>query len=318
MSSEYLHQRKDFADLLRILEVETGVLAQLIEKDYWIMHILYGLRKQGFEFELKGGTSLSKGYKIIHRFSEDIDIHIKAPAELGVNENPKNTKEKSVQSRKNFYDWLSVNIKIDGIPSIKRDHAFDDVEHYRSGGIRLFFDTYTEQNAGVKEGILLEAGFDTVAPNNKLMISSWAYDKASQNPRVKIIDNRAMDIACYHPGYTFVEKLQTIATKYRQEQNGADPKTNLMRQYYDLACLLEDPEVLDFIGSEAYFNHKTKRFPKQDLEVPIAENQAFLLSDPELREKFKGRYRSTAKLYYKGQPEFEDLLARISQYLGVL
>ena len=69
MAAEYLHQRKDFLDLLRIIEGETGILAGLIEKDYWIMHVLYGLKKQGFDFELKGGTSLSKGYQIISRFS---------------------------------------------------------------------------------------------------------------------------------------------------------------------------------------------------------------------------------------------------------
>lgn len=39
----------------------------------------------------KGGTSLPKGYKIIDRFSEDIDIHIKPPKSLNVNENPKST-----------------------------------------------------------------------------------------------------------------------------------------------------------------------------------------------------------------------------------
>jgi len=318
MAFEYLHQRKDFVDLLRILEVETGIQAELIEKDYWIMHVLYGLKKQGFDFELKGGTSLSKGYKIIHRFSEDIDIHIKAPAELGVNENPKNTKERSVQSRKDFYDWLVNNIKIEGITSIKRDHAFDDPEHYRSGGIRLYYDTQTEHNAGVKEGILLEAGFDTVTPNDKLMISSWAYDKASQNSKIKITDNRAIDIPCYHPGYTFVEKLQTVATKYRQEQNGAQAKPNLMRQYYDLYCLLENPDVLAFLGSKEYYVHKLKRFPKQDLEVPIAENQAFILLDPKQRQEFKARYQSTSALYYNGQPEFEALLNRIYQYLSRL
>ncbi len=38
------------------------------------MQVLYELTKHGFDFELKGGTSLSKGYKIIDRFSEDIDI----------------------------------------------------------------------------------------------------------------------------------------------------------------------------------------------------------------------------------------------------
>lgn len=41
------------------------------------MHALYPLQQQGIEFELKRGTSLSKGYDLIHRFSEDIDIHIR-------------------------------------------------------------------------------------------------------------------------------------------------------------------------------------------------------------------------------------------------
>lgn len=79
MATAYLHNHKDFPDLLRILEEETGILPGLIEKDYWIMHVLHGLKQQGFNFELKGGTSLSKGYKIIDRFSEDIDIHITPP-----------------------------------------------------------------------------------------------------------------------------------------------------------------------------------------------------------------------------------------------
>jgi Nucleotidyl transferase AbiEii toxin, Type IV TA system len=41
---------------------------------YWIMHCLYGLQKLNIKFELKGGNSLSKGHKILGRFSEDIDI----------------------------------------------------------------------------------------------------------------------------------------------------------------------------------------------------------------------------------------------------
>lgn len=73
----YLHDHKDFTSLINILAEEKAIEAGLIEKDYWIMHVLYGLKKQGFTFELKGGTSLSKGHKLIHRFSEDIDIHIR-------------------------------------------------------------------------------------------------------------------------------------------------------------------------------------------------------------------------------------------------
>ena len=90
MGATYLHERKDFADLLRIIEEETEIVADLVEKDYWLMHVLYGLQKQGFDFKLKGGTSLSKGFNIINRFSEDIDIYIKPSQAYGINEKSNN------------------------------------------------------------------------------------------------------------------------------------------------------------------------------------------------------------------------------------
>ncbi|MBE7172492.1 MAG: nucleotidyl transferase AbiEii/AbiGii toxin family protein [Williamsia sp.] len=318
MSLNYLHHHKDFPELLRILEDETGIQAGLIEKDYWIMHVLHGLKKQGFEFHLKGGTSLSKGYKIIDRFSEDIDIYIKPPSGRNVNENPRSTKINSVQSRKDFYDWLAEEIKIDGIVKAERDHAFDDPKYYRSGGIRLVYESSTGSIAGVKEGILLEVGFDTVTPGNTLTISSWAYDRAVGVTALSFLDNRAKDISCYHPGYTFVEKLQTIATKFRQEQSDGVKRPNLMRQYYDVCSLLNDPLVQEFIGTEEYKVHKQERFPPADLVVPIAENEAFLLGAPELRAEFKKRYKETAALYYKGQPDFNELLNRLKEYVDRL
>lgn len=316
MAAGYLHDRKDFFDLLRILEKETGILAGLVEKDYWIMHVLNGLSKQGFDFELKGGTSLSKGYKIINRFSEDIDIHIKPPVHLNVEENPKKNKQHHIQSRKNFYDWLAKEIKIAGIVSVKRDHAFDN-EKFTSGGIRLHYESKTAVVEGVKEGILLEAGFDTVTPNNKLTISSWAFDKAME-AKINVIDNRAVDIACYHPGYTFVEKIQTIATKYRQEQNEGKMTPNYMRQYYDISCLLANEEVQNFLGTVEYQNHKKARFPQKDLDIPIAENEAFRLSSKELRGAFNVRYAKTSKLYYRGQPRFDEVMEIIAKFIDKL
>ena len=160
---------------------------------------------------------------------------------------------------------------MDGIVSVERDHLFDDPDYYRSGGIRLHYKSQTTAIDGVKEGILLEAGFDKVTPNDKLTISSWAYEKARQGD-IGVIDNRAVDITCYHPCYTFVKKLQTTATKFRQEQNDGIARPNYMRQYYDVYCLLNDAQVLDFIGTEAYEAHKKERFPKQDYAILLSEN----------------------------------------------
>ena len=166
-----------------------------------------------------------EAFKIINRFSEDIDIDIKPPASFGINENPNNKNAKNVAARKEFFDWLATDkLKMDGVTAA-RDTDYDDTKLYRNAGIRLHYETLTDKVDGLKEGILLEVGFDDIRPNEAITISSWAYDKASTTPGVDIIDNRAPNIKCYHPGYTFVEKLQAIATKYRKEKDNRTKKS---------------------------------------------------------------------------------------------
>nr|WP_314093533.1 nucleotidyl transferase AbiEii/AbiGii toxin family protein [uncultured Shinella sp.] len=52
----------------------------------------------------KGGTSLSKGYRIINRFSEDIDIRIEPPKAMNVKTSPNHDKPAHRESRKAFYE----------------------------------------------------------------------------------------------------------------------------------------------------------------------------------------------------------------------
>lgn len=75
----FLHERNDFKDLISALGNKLKIETQLVEKDYWIMYAIWGLQEQNYEFDLKGGTSLSKGWNCIQRFSEDIDILIYPP-----------------------------------------------------------------------------------------------------------------------------------------------------------------------------------------------------------------------------------------------
>ena len=91
-----------------------------------------------------------------------------------------------------------------------------------------------------------------------------------------------------------------------------------MRQYYDIYRLLDRKEVQTFIGTASYHQHKTKRFPAADRALPIAQNQAFLLDDPAIQEDYRRRYERTAAIYYRGQPPFGELLARIKTYIDRL
>lgn len=309
-SAPYLHELSDYQDIIRIVSEDMSIDPVLVEKDYWIMHCLYGLQQAGYSFELKGGTSLSKGYGIIDRFSEDIDIRIEPPEELDVKTGRNHDKPTHIASRKNFYDWLADTIAIDGITSAERDIEFDD-DKYRSGGIRLYYQSHLSPLPDLKQGILLEVGFDDVAPNNALDISSWLYDFAVD--KAEIADNRAKQVKCYNTGYTLVEKLQTISTKYRKQQEAGAFSKNFLRHYYDVYCLLQHPEAQDFIGTADYKAHKEKRFPAADNPI-IAENEAFLLSNPETRKHYEEEYLKTASLYYKGLVSFDDILSTIQQW----
>lgn len=315
MPRDYLHNHPQFADLIRIVAEENGIDPALVEKDYWVMHCLHGLQQLGYTFQLKGGTSLSKGHRVINRFSEDIDILIEPPADHDVKTGKNQNSPAQIKTRKDFYDWLAQQIKIDGISSAERDTVFDDVPNYRGAGIRLNYDSVTEALGGLREGVLLEVGFDTVAPNEPKDISSWMYDYAAG--RVDITDNRAKAVPCYDQGHTFVEKLQTVSTKFRNQQLAGSDPIEFMRHYYDIYGLLQQPEVQKFIGTAPYKQHKQARFRRADHQN-IAESEAFILSDAKTRALYTNAYDRSSGLYYAGRPTFEEILAGIEKWAGRL
>ena len=71
----YLHNDKDlFTEVITEANAQTGIAESIIEKDYYVTMILKLLAKSNLDIVFKGGTSLSKCFHLINRFSEDIDI----------------------------------------------------------------------------------------------------------------------------------------------------------------------------------------------------------------------------------------------------
>lgn len=66
----------ELGEALEVAAAETGRPAHLLEKDIWVVWVLSAIYESGLAENLtfKGGTSLSKVYRIIDRFSEDIDL----------------------------------------------------------------------------------------------------------------------------------------------------------------------------------------------------------------------------------------------------
>lgn len=307
----FLHELPDAKDLFLIISEERGISnPSIVEKDYWVMHAIWGLQQQ-HDFELKGGTSLSKAYNLINRFSEDIDVQVHPKSELNLKTGKNNDRSSHIEARGDFFNEVSSTLSISGL-SFSRDHEFDD-KKMRSAGIRGQYNSHFEPIKELKEGILFEMGFDKTTLYEEKDISSWAYDKVIESG-IEIIDNRALKVKCYCPEYTFVEKLQTISTKYRRNKakDIASP-VNFIRHYYDVYMLLQDKRILDFINTDEYKAYKIEKFSRDD-EVELNKNPAFLLSEPGEAENFSKLYDSKSEIYFGDHPPFSEIIDRIKKF----
>lgn len=72
----FLHKndRELFRDVIVTVSDRMGIAVDIVEKDYYVTMILRELAKRSDKVVFKGGTSISKAYKAIDRFSEDVDI----------------------------------------------------------------------------------------------------------------------------------------------------------------------------------------------------------------------------------------------------
>lgn len=317
--SGFLHEHADFKTLIDLTAQSLGIQdPALVEKDYWLMHVLWGLQQLKMSFHLKGGTSLSKGYDCLHRFSEDIDVKIEPDEKIcgfKVFSGKNHDDPKHRESRAKFFDWIATYLqgKIPGIGEVKRDTHFDDTQKLRNGGVRLLYNSLFSAQ-GLKDGILLEVGFDKTVPNRPCLITSWAYDRAANTKGISITDNRAHDVLCYEPKFTFVEKLQAVIRKfrlYKEGKAGASLPANFIRHYYDLFQLIDREDVQAFICTAEYADFKKERFGGDDTRV--SNSDALKLTDTTDRALFEREYNRTASLYFKGRPSLTEILDRMAR-----
>lgn len=79
MKEIYLLDQSEREDFFRVAAETSKISFEIIEKDYWVvwtLERLFALEELKTHLTFKGGTSLSKAYRIIDRFSEDIDLSI--------------------------------------------------------------------------------------------------------------------------------------------------------------------------------------------------------------------------------------------------
>ncbi|MYA49861.1 MAG: nucleotidyl transferase AbiEii/AbiGii toxin family protein [Chloroflexi bacterium] len=114
----------DRRDALEVAASQTGRPAYLLEKDVWVVLTLQALLNSslGEHLTFKGGTSLSKGYQAIQRFSEDLDIthdiRVLAP-DLAGEDLPNASRNRRDNVRKEIARRLNDWVQNDALPIIE-------------------------------------------------------------------------------------------------------------------------------------------------------------------------------------------------------
>ena len=174
MSRSFLHEHPEFPDLLAIVSERNGVGEALVEKDYWVTHTLWALREGGLRVYFKGGTSLSKGFGLIERFSEDLDVKLEA-GDLPQVASWTSEGSTAASQRESFFQALEERIFVPGAEieelSDLRDRSWRSV---------VFAVRYPGRVAGnLPEGIRpfvqLEVGSARIRPGEERPITSWVH-----------------------------------------------------------------------------------------------------------------------------------------------
>lgn len=119
----FVHDDDGFDELLRIVAVDRKLAIGLVEKDYWVTHTLWAMHDAGFEVWFKGGTSLSKGFDLIERFSEDLDVKIEPGSVTALPQVPswKSEGTTATTARREYFEALAKLLKVPGATTVIAD-----------------------------------------------------------------------------------------------------------------------------------------------------------------------------------------------------
>ena len=225
-----------------------GLRPALIEKDYYVtaaLRIIAGA--VGDKVIFKGGTSLSKGWNLIRRFSEDVDIFLDPRAfdpVLGKNGIDRELKR--------------LRDAVDAHPAL----TFRKQDSQTIGGFgRSDRFAFPQRYGGVGEvagQVLVEAGTasgrePTVTVELHSYLGSFL---AHRGVSLGVEDEAGFPMRLLHYRRTFVEKMFAIHAKVELFKRDRSPIGSYARHYYDLFELSGQPEVVAMLRSDEYASIK--------------------------------------------------------------
>lgn len=316
---------KDRLDALQVTSSRSGRPAHLLEKDIWVVWTLGVLFDAPFAREIvfKGGTSLSKGYQAIERFSEDVDVtydiraiapDLAAPNSDGLPPTPSQGQRWAKIIRKRLEAWVSDTVSPFLTKRLGAERMVGRVTA-EATTVKIEYEPRAESSGYVRPVVLLEFGArSTGEPFERRSVTC---DAAAHLREVAFPEAAP---AVMRPERTFWEKATAIHVFCRGSRfRGAE---RFSRHWYDIASLDRKGFVGLAIGdrelARRVARHKKMFFREKDGEGVIIDYEAAvdgklqLVPDGAAEELLAADYAGmlTDGLVFEEAPDFTTLVAQ--------
>lgn len=315
-----LHSDKTlFRQAVQFTADQMKIPAIYAEKDYWVTYALYNIFNNsiGKDTVFKGGTSLSKCYNMIERFSEDIDLVVLRRE--GETDNKLKTKLKSIST---VAGQSLPEVEIEGIT-------------HKMGMNRKTAHTYTKEFQGdygqVRDVIVLESTWlGYYEPYTSKSIISFVGNMMLNNGQKDIAESNgllAFELQVLEPIRTICEKIMSLV-RFSYGENPIDDLKKKVRHTYDLHQLLQQKEFSDFLDSTSFegmllkvANDDVASFRNNNKWLVYHPSDALMFKDlenvwNELKTTYNGSFKN---LVYGTLPDdtgILDTLRRIKERLA--
>ncbi len=302
-----------------------GMPEQVIEKDWWVSAVLRALFALPYAdaMSFKGGTSLSKCWDIISRFSEDIDIAVDREF-LGYGGELSRT-QVSDKLRRAACSFVREKLQFDlrdkmieqGVPSGKFSINVNitSVTTVDPEVINVEYDSIFETLPYVKNAVKIEvSGRSMNEPLEDVALRSIIEDTLPD----AAFSEEKFTVPTVKPERTFLEKICLLHEEFRKECD--DVRVSRMsRHLYDIVMIMRTPVADRALADKELFasivEHRRKFIGLKGFDYSTLCGEKISIVPPEVViEKWREDYVTMCKtMMYGDYPEFDELMASMRE-----
>lgn len=327
-------------DLFLTAANRLGTAEQNIEKDFWVCWtidaLFNGLEPSGPRLLFKGGTSLSKGYGLIERFSEDIDItvfreDIGQPATVeeleGLSGKKRTARLDAIRGacqefirgplRERMGTLLGQALVAAGLPA-DRGRVELDADDPDGQSLLLWYPTASAAgNAYIRRAIKIESGAKSALdPHAPVTVRPFIADDLPGR------DLNVGNVTTVDPSRTFWDKVVILHGLRRWFEGRGELKgggQRVSRHYYDVSRLLASEPgrkaADDLEMAQDCVRHTRMFFNRPDFDLASAAPGSFaLIPHDNMLEILRRDYEAMAGMIFGLIPPINDVVARISEF----